>query len=349
MPVYISGSSIISSQHTFDRTVLEKGFIDLDSNRWPAIEPEYSEWIDSRQIRRMSRVIRMSVASVRQLLKQTGVQPDAVLVGTSLGCLEDTHTFLEKLVSQNEELLSPTAFIHSTHNTIAAQVAMHTGSKTCYNTTYVHRAQSFESALLDAMLLLNENEVEHALIGGVDEIIDTSFELMDALGLYKTGTINCGTLLNQQTSGSVAGEGAGFFVLSNEKSENSKAVIAAVEFVNNVSDQLVFEFLSSILIDNKKPDLILSGVSGDADNDKVCQAILRNELLNGIDSIAYKDKCGEYGTSSAFALWMAGEILENGMIPPAWNKSNIEKTVESVLIHHYQPAGHHSFILVESC
>lgn len=348
MPAYITGSSAISPQATFDRKVLANGFQNLASNRWNAIEPDYSQWIDSRQIRRMSRVIRMSVTVVRQLLTQISVQPDAVLVGTSLGCLEDTHAFLEKLVTQNEELLSPTAFIHSTHNTIAAQVAMSTGSNTCYNTTYVHRAQSFESALMDAIMLIDENEAKHALVGGVDEIIDTSFDLMNAMGLYKSVSINSDNLLHEPSRGSVAGEGAAFFVISSEKTLNTKSVIKSVHSINNLQDPEMDEVVRSIF-SNSRPDLILSGLSGDVNHDTVSQRILSAGELKGLPVMTFKDKCGEFGTSSSFALWMANEILSSGAIPDVWNIPDPPLKVSSVAIHQYQAPGHHSFILLEGC
>ncbi len=46
--------------------------------------------------------------------------PGAIITGTALGCLEDTVTFLTRMIELNEELLPPTAFIQSTHNTVAA-------------------------------------------------------------------------------------------------------------------------------------------------------------------------------------------------------------------------------------
>ena len=93
----------------------------------------------------MSRIIRMGVAAAMECLQEADVKkPDAIITGTAYGCLEDTGLFLAKMVENNEEMLTPTAFIQSTHNTVGAQVAL---MLSChhYNNTFVHRGFSFES------------------------------------------------------------------------------------------------------------------------------------------------------------------------------------------------------------
>ena len=90
--------------------------------------------------------------------------PDAVIAGTGLGCLEDTEKFLGSIYTLQEHLLNPTPFINSTHNTIAGAIAL---AIKChgYNATYTHRGFSFESALLDALMLASENP-EAAILAG---------------------------------------------------------------------------------------------------------------------------------------------------------------------------------------
>ena len=108
--------------------------------------------------------------------------PGAIITGTAFGCLEDTVTFLTRMMEQNEEMLPPTAFIQSTHNTVAAQIAL---MLKChgYNNTFVHKGISFESALLDAMMLLKEQEADNILVGGTEEMVDASFKVLTRLGL----------------------------------------------------------------------------------------------------------------------------------------------------------------------
>ena len=176
----------------------------------------------------MSRIIKMGVAAAMDCLQQAGmVIPDAIVTGTAYGCLEDTVIFLSKMVEQNEELLAPTAFIQSTHNTVGAQIAqmLHCNG---YNNVFVHRGISFESALLDAMLLPQEKEANNVLVGGIDEITDTSHTILNRMGLYKRKSISNFDLYKENSKGTIAGEGAAFFLLANKPAGNDFAILNAL-------------------------------------------------------------------------------------------------------------------------
>ena len=170
-----------------------------DGTRLRSVEPDYGRVIDPKLLRRMSRIIRMGVAAAMECLG--GTSPDAIVTGTAYGCLEDTTTFLNRMVENREEMLTPTAFIQSTHNTVGAQIALMLQCH-AYNNTFVHRGFSFENAVLDAIMLLKEGAAKTVLAGGLDEITDTSHSILSRFGLYKHGRIN--------------GEGAAFFLLSSE-------------------------------------------------------------------------------------------------------------------------------------
>ena len=86
-----------------------------------------------------------------------------------------------------EDLLSPTArSSHSTHNTIAAQIAYLLKCRG-YNNTFSHRNISFESALLDAQLQdPGAARAASLLVGGIDELTDTSFTVLSRLKTFKS-------------------------------------------------------------------------------------------------------------------------------------------------------------------
>src|ERR1700761_6514025 len=158
MKLYIRSSACISPQNTFGRDSFPAETVAYTGTRLKIIAPDYKEFIDPKLARRMSGIIKMGVATAMECLKKTEVNmPGAIITGTAYGCLEDTVTFLTRTIEQNEELLPPTAFIQSTHNTVAAQVALTLGCHN-YNNTFVHKGVSFESALQDAVMFLNEGD-----------------------------------------------------------------------------------------------------------------------------------------------------------------------------------------------
>lgn len=69
-------------------------------------------------------------------------------------------------------------------NTIGAQIALLTGNHS-YNNTYVHRGFSFESALLDAALLLQEGEASTVLAGAVDEMTPALHAILGRMGCWE--------------------------------------------------------------------------------------------------------------------------------------------------------------------
>ncbi|HNG63044.1 MAG TPA: hypothetical protein PLK54_04790, partial [Ferruginibacter sp.] len=91
------------------------------------------------------------------------------------------------------------------------------------NNAYVHRAFSFENALLDAVMLLREKEAAHVLVGAIDEIVNPSFTILNRFGIYKPGDVSNLELYKANTKGTIAGEGASFFALTAEPSGNDYA------------------------------------------------------------------------------------------------------------------------------
>jgi hypothetical protein len=53
--------------------------------------------------------------------------------------------------------------------------------------TYAHRFSSFESALLDALMMAEDGEAEHILVGTADEKTPTQLKIMERLGAFRNG------------------------------------------------------------------------------------------------------------------------------------------------------------------
>ncbi len=351
--MYIRATGNISPQKTFGHQPLTET-VAYTGNRLACIEPDYKDFIDPKQIRRMSRIIRMGVAAAMECLQEAGVKvPDAIITGTAYGCLEDTNSFLSRMVEFNEELLTPTSFIQSTHNTIGAQIGLLLQCNN-YNNAFVHRGFSFESALLDGMLLLKENEASNVLVGAIDEITNTSHTILNRLGLYKQGPVSNADIYKTKTKGTIAGEGAAFFLLANEPSATDYAKLEGLytfykpDGIKDI-EKNILSFLSDQSINMNDIDLIITGKNGDAGNDKTYEQFTQS-IFAGNETINYKNFCGEYPTASAFALWLAANIIKAGKVPAALNYTgSAESKIKRVLIYNNYQGIHHSLFLVASC
>lgn len=261
-----------------------------------ASEPDYKTLIPNPMLRRrMSHVIKMGVACGLECIGETPKEDiQAIITATGLGCLADTEKFMNTLLDNNEQLLNPTAFIQSTFNTIGAQIALLCGNQ-AYNVTYVHRGFSFESALLDALLRLEEGD-RNVLAGAFDEITPTSCILQERMGRLRE---------------TVAGEGAQFFLLSKEKNDHSYAKIAApyTFFTPEPLSVHIRRYLDSYGLTPADIDLFVSGKNGNQTHDAV-YSTLENELFPHARKTTFKENCGEYPTASAFAVWQTASRMQ---------------------------------------
>jgi 3-oxoacyl-[acyl-carrier-protein] synthase II len=352
--MYIRATGNISPQKTFGHPPFLTAPVEYSGNRLACAEPDYKEIIDIKLIRRMSRIIRMGVAAAMECLQEAGVkQPDAIITGTAYGCLEDTGLFLTKMVENNEELLTPTAFIQSTHNTIGAQIGLMLQCNN-YNNVFVHRGFSFESALLDGMILLKEKEVATVLIGAVDEITDISHTILNRMGLYKQGSVMNLDLFKSKTKGTIAGEGAAFFLLANEPSVADYAKLDGLRTFYKPKgrkeiEENILSFLDIHSIIPNDIDLVIAGKNGNARSDEIFDQ-LQQTVFSKNNMINYKHLCGEYPTSTAFALWVAANIIKTGTVPAALDyKGSKENKIKRVLIYNHYQNIHHSLILLSAC
>ena len=133
-------------------------------------EPDYRSLFSVMEARRMGRLLKRAVWTSAEALKEAGIAvPDAVVIGTDFGCIENSESFLKALKGLEDAPLRPTHFMQSTHNTIASLIAIRLGCHG-YNATYSHRGRSFESALQDAATQIALGDIDNALVGWFDEM-----------------------------------------------------------------------------------------------------------------------------------------------------------------------------------
>lgn len=286
-----------------------------------AAQPDYNDFINVRAQRRMGKLLKMSVGCALKTLHEAEVSsPDAIVVGTALGCLNRTERFLHEILDNNEGVLSPTSFIQSTHNTIAGQIAL---LQKCngYNYTYSQRERSFENALTDAIMLLEEGE-KNVLLGAADEVTPSAL-----------ATVFTNGCLTQKVKGSSLpfGEGAAFFLLTQQK--------APVKILHSstIREDHLETYLEKILVSkNIKIDdvLIMSLNPSSLSNNRTIPSILDFSPISGV-----------YFTAMAIGLHLGFDYLtaQHHIIK---YPTTVRKDHSHVLVHNGGIFGDHSFILL---
>ncbi|MFC7357927.1 beta-ketoacyl synthase chain length factor [Jejudonia soesokkakensis] len=336
--LYIHSAVAISAQNTFEFSGELSEVNKAIDGKLKAIHPSYRDYIPPAASRRMAPVVKMGVAAATKALQEAEVgMPEAILVGSGLGCMEDTEKFLNSLIDNDEAFMTPTAFIQSTHNTVGAQIALGLGCKN-YNNTYVHGNLSFESALLDAQLLIEEGQQGAILVGGVDELGNEFANYLQQLE-------------EEKSDGSTVpiGEGASFFVVSSEKKEGS-VELKGMNTIQSVSEaQLIVrleQFLKQQQLQKKDIDALITGNDGACSDTYFDTAI---SLLPKATSLKYKPIVGTYFTASAFSCWLGFQLVKKQTLPEAFGSINAGKEFKNVLLYNQSQGAEHSLILISKC
>lgn len=288
-------------------------------SRFHVQEPDYTSVIPPMQLRRMSRILKMGVYCGMKCLQEAGLaKPDGIITGTGKGSMTDTEKFVKELKQFNEEAMNPTPFILSTYNAINGAIALQTGA-TGYNQTFVHRGSSFEASLYDAQLKLHASDTAQTYLAGCfDEITPEYFLVKDKIGYWKKDRDPQKPLWEQAGSeGTIAGEGAAFFTLSN-RPDAALMALHAVRCAHRLTPGEVAGAARDMLLQEAwaAPDMLVLGINGDATDEPFYREILQR--FNAVPVLAFKHLCGEYETSGGFAFWlmtrmMAGEQLTDAV------------------------------------
>jgi len=266
-------------------------------------------------------MLRMGLAAAAICLRDARMKtPDAIITSTGYGFQEDMGKFLTEILQQDEQQLTPTYFMQSTPNALSGLIALSVKC-TGYNNTYAGRGFAFETALHDAMMLLQEKEAENILIGSFDEAYHVQYSEYARMGYLKRERVNNLQLFESKTEGALQGEGVAFFMLSDSALPHSLCRLRNLHMVYKPADygSLSEELIDFLTENNLAPgdvDVFINGTSGDIVRDQWNIALGR-DCFGHAAGARFKHLTGEYATASSFALWLGAMILKNQTIPEA--------------------------------
>ena len=344
--LYIHQYICISPQKTFSDIDIET-LAGSSENKLKAIEPQY-DGIPPGILRRMGKAVRMGVGAALPIIK-TNASIDGIIIGTANGGMEDCIRFLNQIIDYDEGMLTPGNFVQSTTNAIAGQLGLMTKNKS-YNITHVHRGLAFETALIDAAMMVKENPGNSYLLGAVDEISSYNFNIDFLDGWYKKEIVENKDLYRVDSPASLAGEGAAMFLVNN-KAAGSAACIEAIKTFHSKDGLLIKKELENFVAENFRqgqgPDLLLTGENGD--NRLTNYYTACESLLPGVPVLRYKHMCGEYPTSTSFAYWLTCSLLNNTNIPAHMtNVKNTRILPRKILLYNNYKGYQHSVAVLRS-
>ncbi|MGB6153228.1 MAG: 3-oxoacyl-ACP synthase, partial [Pricia sp.] len=237
-------------------------------------------------------------------------------------------------------------------NTVAGQIALGMGCKG-HNFNYVHSAISFESAVLDAKMQLENGEAIHILVGGVDELVDHHVNTHRLIGHIKQEPVETMSVLKSGTKGAVFSEGAHFFTLSSQKRPSCYAELMAIKTFNTLAKDSIqakaIAFLTENGIEPDGIDIIILGYNGDVEFDGYYDG-LAHGLFKHTAQVCFKHLSGEFDTASGFGFWLANKMLKEQRIPDAIRLNAIPADMpKTILIYNQYRGENHSLTLLRKC
>ena len=346
--MYITDLKTISPQATYSNELLGGEIQSYNQLIYPALEPNYLEFIPKGLLRRMGKAVRMGVGVGLPLVKKHG-DIDGILIGTANGGLEDCIKFLNQIVEYDEGVLTPTNFVQSTPNAVAGQLAL-MGENRGYNTTYTNGGTSFESALLDALMLFEEGNHEKLLIGGLEEISDYNYNIDSLAGKYKEEIVSNEELLASNTEGTICGEGASLFIVEKNPKEYLANIIdvAQITYPSEKDIELLADnFLKINNLSAENIDCVMLGYNGDIRQNESYDHI-KNTLFPTSEILSFKNLVGDFRTASSFAVWLSAHILNGStqILPHITLKESKKEERKNILIYNHFDKVRHSFILL---
>lgn len=343
-PIYINAVSQISNQKPLsDEFFYEPIFHNKKFVR--SIEPDYSKYFSPLESRRMGLLLKRGLATTIEVINNSGIKnPNAIISGTGLGCVENTEKFLLAMINNDEEMLTPTHFMQSTHNTIGSQIAINLKCNG-YNSTYSHCGNSFDMALYDAFIQFLLNDIHSALVTSHDELTSNYFMMLEKINYWKEGEINEDILKNSLTKGSYAAESSVAFMISDNVEAGCMAKISNMIMLNNPGEDKIYNEINT---PKEEIDAIVVGINGDVDNDEVYKNFC-HKYYQGVPVLWYKHIFGESYSSSALGLYLSSLILKNQDIPEHFYYSNNNRNnkIKKVLFYNHFENKIHTAILLE--
>ena len=251
-----------------------------------SLDPNFRDWLNPLESRRMGKILKRALVTAQKVMHDSGVQqPDAVITGTGLGCIENTELFLDQLCREGEEMLKPTYFMQSTHNTISSLISIHDHLHG-YNTTYSHKSVSFDSALLDAFTQLRLGDIRTALVTGNDEMTPSYFSILQRAGYVG------------QPGQVAAGETSVAMMLTTDPADALCEIEEVSMSVRGVQQPLA------------PADLLVLGTNGVPQNDQLYREVAQQ--MPGVETFEYKHLFGESYSVSGLGIYAAAHLLSQG-------------------------------------
>jgi len=304
-------------------------------------EIDFKAFIKPANLRRMDRIGKIVVSSVRLAIDDSGLNLKdedsskiGISIGTGLGSSDTVDQFFRSLLKEGPIGAAPLLFQTAVPNAITSHCAIEYGIKGV-NITFSHKESSTEIAVTFAYHLLKEGRADVIFAGGGDELSEPLYHVYSMLGALSPGRgkgVEGMRPFDQDRNGIVLGEGSGILVLEtleHAKKRGAKiyAEMAGVGLSGSTDGLLRYDIkgdsiaraMSLATDELKTVDYISAAANSTPDLDRAETLAIKKvfgERTKEISVSSLKSMLGEFDGSGGIRASSAALSLYHGMIPP---------------------------------
>src|SRR3954468_10274924 len=189
------------------------------------------DYIPAMKLRRMNTLSRYAVSATRLAMDDAGIAlpTDAgVALGTAFGPVQTSVDYMQEYVAKGAALAPPQLFAESVANAPGSHIAIEHDLRG-FNVTVTQRESSLLAAAMFASGQIIKGTVPVAIIGGVEEVNEMVFSVLDRVGAlaHADGDLAEGMRpFDRRRNGMSIGEGGAIFIAEREPSAEPYGWIA---------------------------------------------------------------------------------------------------------------------------
>ncbi len=224
----------IANVERFDTTGLKAHQAALVSDFRP------KDFIAPMKMRRMNMLSRYAVAAARMAVDDAGCQlgvDTGVALGTAFGPVQTSIDYMQEYVEKGAALAPPQLFAESVANAPGSHIAIEHDLRG-FNLTVTQRESSALSAAMYAASQIVKGVVPAAMIGGVEEINEMVFSVLDSLGAlaHQDGAHEeKARPFDRQRNGMTMGEGGAILIAERKASPEPYGYLAGFGIARDIT------------------------------------------------------------------------------------------------------------------
>ena len=287
------------------------------------------------KLRRMNTLSRYAVAAARLAADDAGSRlPSAagVSFGTCFGPVQTSVEYMREYVEKGAALAPPQLFAESVANAPGSHVAIEFDLRG-FNITFTQRESSAMAALMGAASQIAKGAVPSAIAGGVEEINDVVFGVLDAVGALahsEDGLEECARPFDRRRNGMVIGEGGMALLLDSAPKRTPYAYVAgfglARDTTATISDwgngaAAVARAMRSAIEDAELVPADIDAIYASANGTRRCDRLeglaIQSFFPDPPPVVATKAVFGEYAAGGALQIAAAVLALRDQKLHPS--------------------------------